>query len=1340
VASLSLLFSSGAPFANPLILKAITQYQIGLIRLSDSEKWILVALTFFIPFLNTIASGYANGTFDLMAVRIRNLLSSVIYDRILNMRATKVDSGAIVNMLNTDLRTIEQFFVVLPLTLFLPVVVAVAIWLLFLEVDVSIFAGFAYQVGVMPLGVAVMMYVGNFFKKKQKLTDARLKVINEVLSGIRVVKFNSWEKAFQDMVQAVRLEEVSMTQRVGNFFALGDTIIRSSTILLPVIIFYTYLSLGQALTPDKPFVVLTYIGILGGGFTALPHVLNYFVQSAACCSRVLTLLNVPSLQRYVLTDPPPSSGPNADCIVVLDKACLAWERPSDAPKEAEDESSAAATKKQTLEQKQQGSGKAYERVPTSTTAASSEQALGDTKMPKGACEGEGKGKGEGEGESESDEKQQRLVDRAIHTLVDVSLSIKRGSLVAVIGGVGSGKTSLLMSLLNELDLLSGSVSVSGSVAYHAQSCWIMNATIQENITFGMSYEEDRFRAVVEQACLRQDLEVLPSGAQTEIGEKGINLSGGQKARISFARTLYRDSSVVLLDDPLSAVDAHVGKVLFSSIRGLANAGKTVLLVTHQVQYLDECDLTVVLEDGRVRAQGSSAELRGQGLDLKALTHKPEPEGEGEAGDEEALKADAVELELQDGASVEVDYSGNTNNSPRDRGRSSSASISAVPSKGRKRSATATSDSSRKSNKPEPVTAAAAPQAALMTEEEKGEGQMSMKVYQWYFVRFSSFYLVAMLVFALGGSVAQAASMYVLDDWSKAQITSLLTKGAQLGTEDNLYYIGRYAWLNSIMVGSVYVTISAMVQGNCLFALKSHRELLASVLAAPVGWFDTTPLGRIMNRFSNDVSTTDIGVGFCVFALITTLTSVVVSIGVMSYSTNGAILALLAPLALLFFFIQKFFRATNLELKRLNAIANSPVNSAITTVLSGLTSIRAYDRGQQFTVRYAQAVEDESTSFLVQKFINQWLMARIGMLGAACTFFIFCLTTATTAFVPTGQMGIALVQSFQLPMILGMLIGQLAEVESGFNSVERIMFYSESIEAEPEVVVSPPAQRKAAAGADANKDAEAEAEGDDKAREQPNITSLSLSSVQTTASVPANWPSEGVVRCVDCVLGYRDGQDILNGLSFEVGARQKIGIVGRTGSGKSSIFVALFRFENLRQGQIFIDGIDVATVPLQRLRSALTIIPQDPVMFSASLRFNLDPFDQHSDQELWDVLDTVKMKDAASALKDKLQQEVTEGGSNFSAGQRQLICFARALLRKPKILILDEATARYLVGLLPGAPLCPTILHHPHPLLLPRPSSFILNLPACFPAPTAWTTKRTRCCRGWSARDFRTARP
>lgn len=324
-ASLVLIVSSGAPFANPLILKAITQYQLGILQISLAEKWILIALTFVLPLTAVLMSGYANSTFELLSVRVRNMLGCVIFEKLLGMRASNVESGPIINMLNTDLRNIEMFFVIVPTSLFLPAQVAVCIWLLYREVNVSIFAGFAYQICIMPFALAVMVTVGKFFEEKQKLTDQRLKVVNEIMNGIRVVKFYGWEKAFQQMIQDIRIKEVGMTQRVGAIFAFGDTIIRSANTILPVIIFYCFMRLDNVMTPDIPFVVLTYIGVLAAGVSSLPAIINYMMQVSACCSRILALLNKPDMKNYVLSEPPPADSPYADCLVIFDHASLGWE-------------------------------------------------------------------------------------------------------------------------------------------------------------------------------------------------------------------------------------------------------------------------------------------------------------------------------------------------------------------------------------------------------------------------------------------------------------------------------------------------------------------------------------------------------------------------------------------------------------------------------------------------------------------------------------------------------------------------------------------------------------------------------------------------------------------------------------------------------------------------------------------------------------------------------------------------------------------------------------------------------------------------------------------------------
>jgi len=463
-----------------------------------------------------------------------------------------------------------------------------------------------------------------------------------------------------------------------------------------------------------------------------------------------------------------------------------------------------------------------------------------------------------------------------------------------------------------------------------------------------------------------------------------------------------------------------------------------------------------------------------------------------------------------------------------------------------------------------------------------------------------------------------------------------------------------------------------------------------VLSASVSFFDVTPLGRIINRFSSDLGTVDQGLAAMITIVVEKLADLLGIIGTLAASTQGAFLAVVPPLMVVYYRQQKFFRCSNTELKRLESISKSPIFSIFTTTISGIVSIRAFREQHHFVEKMDELVEKNTVAMVLQQLAGLWLTFRLELIGASVSFFVAALCTLTNGFIPPGSLAVALTYSFQLPVLLSSLVMIVAQVESMMNAVERIKFYVNTVEAEENPIIRKQFEALAAKSdclvstenrtSTENSGGEIVYESVETIEEKSLVIELTkgmdkIGSVgNECVYVPQDWPSKGVIECDGAQLRYRDGPPVLKGVSFATNNAEKIGIVGRTGSGKSSLMVALFRIEPLSAGRLLIDGVDIAKVPLSILRSRLGIIPQEAVMFSSTVRFNIDPFNKHTDEEIWEILENVDMANAIKSLPLRLEEEVAEGGDNFSAGQRQLICFARALLRDSKIIVLDEATA------------------------------------------------------------------
>lgn len=810
------------------------------------------------------------------------------------------------------------------------------------------------------------------------------------------------------------------------------------------------------------------------------------------------------------------------------------------------------------------------------------------------------------------------------TLNNLNIDFKKGLLIGVIGPVGAGKSSLLQAILKELPLESGSINLNGKVSYACQEPWVFAGSARQNILFGEDMIRNRYEQVIKDCALVKDFQQLPQGDSSIIGERGTSLSGGQRARISLARAVYRKADIYLLDDPLSAVDAHVGRHLFDECIGkkgrLGKQRATRILVTHQVHFLKESDWIVVLKDGKVEMQGSPQDLSNSGIDFAEL-----------------LKTN------QENPAISSDSDNEFVKGKRSRSNSTNKSFSSQHSLN-----STIDDGDADSIHEEKETETGMGQGL----EQSSKGQVKGSVF-WRYLSAGAhpiILVILLLLFLLTQVAASFADLWVaywirqeeLRDFYTTQNDTIEVTSNNNSTEITI------SPTNFESLGNLLSTETCMyIHGGLMFALftfaitrslsfcamcvkasqKLHDGMFLSLISTTMRFFDTNPSGRILNRFSKDIGSVDEQLPKVILDAAQIILNMCGAI-IVTTSVNPIFLVPVFLIGIVFVYVRKVFLKTSKNIKRLDGITRSPVFSHIGASLNGLSTIRAFD-AQEILIKEFDAHQDIHSA--------AWYMfittsTAFGFaLDLMCLVFIFIVVFYFVLFdsnVLGDQVGLAVTQSLALTGLMQWGIRQSAEVANYLMSVERVLEYDD-LDKEPEP-------------------------------EKP-------------IEMNKTWPEEGRVEFRKVTYRYFDGADpVLNEIDFSIKPNEKIGIVGRTGAGKSSLIGALFRLAKI-EGTILIDGIDTGSITLETLRSKISIIPQDPVLFSGTLRRNLDPFEEYPDASIWQSLEAVELKEIANGPLG-LQSAVQTGGCNYSVGQRQLLCLARAVLRNNKVLILDEATA------------------------------------------------------------------
>ncbi|XP_047509487.1 multidrug resistance-associated protein 1 isoform X2 [Pieris napi] len=1120
------LFNDVLMFVSPQLLRLL----IGFVESNESiwKGYLYAVALLACAIAQTLLLAHYFTRMYLVGMRIRTALTNAIYRKSLRIsNAAKKDStvGEIVNLMSVDAQRFLELMAYINMIWSAPLQITLALYFLWGILGPSVLAGLAVMIVLIPVNGLIANRVKTLQIRQMKYKDERVKLMNEILNGIKVLKMYAWEPSFEDQVIKIRNKEMYVLKQTAYLNSATAFIWSCAPFLVSLMSFGCFVLVNdtQVLDSKTAFVALSLFNILRFPLSMLPNVISNVVQTAVGIKRLNKFMNAEELDEESVEHDPKDPNP-----LSMENCNFSW---------------------------------------------------GDTPEP---------------------------------ILKNINLQVPKGHLVAVVGAVGSGKSSLLSALLGEMYKTSGRINTFGSFAYVPQQAWIQNATLQDNILFGNSLDKGKYNNVINMCALKPDFEMLPGGDQTEIGEKGINLSGGQKQRVSLARAVYCDADNYFLDDPLSAVDSHVGKHIFDKVIGpnglLQN--KTRVWVTHQVSYLAQTDLVVVLRDGEVSEVGTYQQL----LEKKGafaeflLNHL----SDAERTSPEELDVIKQDLESKLGSEFQ-------NKLQRARSLSESASETEVPAGGDRRE-------SVKRRTPEDNSEERKEKNKLIEAEKAETGSVKWAVYKQYLTSVGVMASLVTFIMNMILQMFQVGSNYWLAKWSNDN--EMLVNGTVNKARRDLF-LGVYGGLGIGQVITVSVSSLALYLGALVAARTLHSKLLSGVLRAPsIGFFDCTPTGRILNRFSKDVEVLDNVLPMTLRGWTACFFSVLGTLFVISVSTPVFVFVIL-PIGVLYYIIQRFYVATSRQLKRLESVSRSPIYSHFSESITGATTIRAYGVTERFVEESERGVDHNQACYYPSCIANRWLAIRLEMIGNVIIFFAALSVVLGRDTIDPGIVGLSVTYALQITQILNWLVRMTSEVETNIVAVERIKEYSDT----------------------------------------PSEAACNLPN-----GPGSTWPETGALQLDGLTICYRPGEPVLRDLTCTVAPREKLGIVGRTGAGKSTLTLGLFRIVEPSSGKIMIDGIDISSIGLHQLRSRITIIPQDPVLFSGTLRMNLDPFETFTDDQIWRSLEHAHLKAFVQGLPSGLLHEVSEGGGNLSVGQRQLVCLARALLRKTPLLVLDEATA------------------------------------------------------------------
>ncbi|XP_003477662.1 ATP-binding cassette sub-family C member 4 isoform X1 [Cavia porcellus] len=1101
----------GIKVIQPLFLGKVINYfenystdSVALYR-AYGHATVLTICTLFLAILHHLYFYHVQCT----GMRLRVAMCHMIYRKALrlsNVALGKTTTGQIVNLLSNDVNKFDQVTIFLHFLWAGPLQAIAVTVLLWMEIGVSCLAGMAVLIILLPLQSCIGKLFSSLRSKTAAFTDARIRTMNEVITGIRIIKMYAWEKSFADLISNLRRKEISKVLRSSYLRGMNLASFFVANKIILFVTFTSYVLLGHVITASHVFVAMTLYGAVRLTVTLFfPSAIEKVSEAIISIRRIKNFLLLDEISQPNLEAPT-----EGKMIVDVQDFTAFWDKTLETP-----------------------------------------------------------------------------------TLQGLSFTARPGELLAVIGPVGAGKSSLLSAVLGELPPSQGLVTVHGKIAYVSQQPWVFSGTVRSNILFGKKYEKERYERVIKACALKKDLQLLKDGDLTVIGDRGATLSGGQKARVNLARAVYQDADIYLLDDPLSAVDAEVGKHLFQLCICQTLHEKITILVTHQLQYLKAASHILILKDGQMVQKGTYTEFLKSGIDFGSLLKKENEEAE-------------------------------------------PSSVPGTPTL-RNRTFSESSVWSQQSSRPslkDGIPEGQDPENVQVTqsEESRSEGKVGFKAYKNYFTAGASWFIIIFLI--LLNMAAQVT--YVLQDWwlsywANEQSTPNVTVNGKGNVTEKLdlnWYLGIYAGLTvaTILFGIARSLLVFYVLVNSSQTL--HNKMFESILKAPVLFFDRNPIGRILNRFSKDIGHMDDLLPLTFLDFIQTFL-LVISVIAVAIAVIPWIAIPMIPLAIVFFFLRRYFLETSRDVKRLESTTRSPVFSHLSSSLQGLWTIRAYKAEERCQELFDAHQDLHSEAWFLFLTTSRWFAVR---LDAICAVFVIVVTFGSLILAQSlsaGQVGLALSYALTLMGMFQWSVRQSAEVENMMISVERVIEYTNL-----------------------------EKEAPWEYQKRP----------------PPGWPHEGVIIFDNVNFSYSlDGPVVLKHLTALIKSTEKVGIVGRTGAGKSSLISALFRLSE-PEGKIWIDKILTTEIGLHDLRKKMSIIPQEPVLFTGTMRKNLDPFNEHTDEELWNALEEVQLKEAIEDLPGKMDTELAESGSNFSVGQRQLVCLARAILKKNRILIIDEATA------------------------------------------------------------------